>query len=127
MTAFQWAIDLAKQLIDANGEASVVTVFTTTTPDPAFPNETGESVPQTVPARAVYLNYNTKEAGTTYADGTEIHRDAKKVLMAAKGLVNAPNLQGTITRANGTIYRIIKVKCLDPDGPAIYYEVQARR
>ncbi len=127
MTAFQWAIDLAKELIDANGEASVVKVFTTTTPDPNFPNETGDSVPQTVPARAVYLNYNTKESGATYSDGTEIHRDDKKVLMAAKGMINAPNLQGTITRANGLIYRIIKVKCLDPDGHAIYYEVQARR
>lgn len=127
MTAFQWAIDLAKQLIDANGEASVVKVFTTTTPDPNFPNETGQSAETVVPARAVYLNYNAKEAGTTYPDGTEIHRDDKKVLMAAKGLIKAPNLQGTITRANGDIFRIIKVKCLDPDGPAIYYEVQARR
>lgn len=127
MTAFQWAIDLAKQLIDANGEAATVTVFTTTTPDHNFPNETGVSTETVVPARAVFLNYNTKEAGTTYPDGTEIHRDDKKVLIAAKGLSKYPNLQGTIKRANGDIFRVIKVKALDPDGPAIYFEVQARR
>lgn len=126
MTAFQWAIDLAKQLIDANGEAATVTVFTTT-PNPDFPNETGESTETVVPARAVFLNYNTKEAGTTYNDGTDIHRDDKKVLMAAKGMAKFPNLQGTVTRANGDIFRIVQVKALDPDGPAIYFEVQARR
>lgn len=127
MTAFQWAIDLAKQLIDKNGEAVTLTVYTTTIPDPAFPNESGDSVPQVVPARAVFLNYNTQEAGKTYNDGTEIHRDDKKVLVAAKGLVASPNLQGTITRANGTIFRIVKIKGLDPDGPSIYFELQARR
>lgn len=126
MTAFQWAIDLAKQLIDANGEAATVTVFTTTS-NPDFPNETGESTETVVPARAVFLNYNTKEAGTTYKDGTEIHRSDKKVLMAAKGMSKFPNLQGTITRANGDVFRIVQVKTLDPDGPAIYFEVQARQ
>lgn len=127
MTAFQWAIDLAKQLINANGEEVSLKVFTTTVPDPNFPNETGPSSETVVPARAVFLNYNTKEAGTTYPDGTEIHRDDKKVLVAAKGLVASPNLQGTIVRASGTIYRLIKVKSLDPDGPSIYFELQARR
>ncbi len=127
MTAFQWAIDLAKQLIDRNGEAVTLTMYTTAIPDPDFPNEAGDSVPQNVPARAVFLNYNTQESGKTYSDGTEIHRDDKKVLMAAKGLVADPNLQGTITRADGTIYRIVKIKCLDPDGPSIYFELQARR
>jgi len=127
MTAFQWAIDLAKQLIDANGEAVTVTVFSSSTPDPEFPNEQGPSTSTVVPGRAVFLNYTVKEAGTTYKDGTEIHRTDKKVLMAAKGMPVAPNLQGTITRASGEIFRIKQVLTLDPDGPSIYYQLQARK
>lgn len=127
MSNFQWAIDLAKELIDANGEKVTLKVFTTNIPDPNFPNEQGKSTEQSVTARAVFLNYNDKEAGQTYKDGTEIHRDDKKVLMAAKGLTYDPNLQGTITRASGAVLRIVKVVRLDPDGPAIYFEVQARR
>lgn len=126
MTAFQWAIDLAKQLIDANGEAAVLTVYETVA-NPDFPNEQAPSEERSFPARAVFLNYNDKEAGQTYKDGTEIHRDDKKVLMAAKGLPFSPNLQGSITRANGSVLRIVKIKSLDPDGPSIYFEVQARR
>lgn len=126
MTAFQWAIDLAKELIDQNGEACEVTVFTSQV-DPDHPNESLPSAALTFPARAVWLNYGTKEAGTTYQDGTQIHRDDKKVLMAAKGMPVAPNLQGTIARGNGEKYRIIVVKGLDPDGPSIYFEVHARQ
>jgi len=117
---------LAKRLIDLNGEDAVVTVFTTTTPDPTKPWLPGESTPQDVPVRAVFLNYNTQESGKTYADGTDIHRDDKKVLIAALGLPVDPNLQGTITRQDGTKFRVIKVKLLDPNGQKILFEVQAR-
>ena len=127
MGTFDWAVDLAKQLIDANGESVTLKVFTTVLPDPNFPNEAGTSTPQELTAKAVFLNYSAKEAGRTYAEGSEIHRDDKKVLLAAKGLALDPNLQGTITRANGTTYRVIRVKCLDPAAQKIFFEVQARR
>lgn len=125
MGTFDWAIDLAKQLIDANGEACGIAVFHSVD-GPAGPQETTNSTVTAIACRAVFLNYNTKEAGQTYQDG-DIHRDDKKVLVAAKGLVASPNLNGEIARANGDVFRILKIKCLDPAGPAIYYELQVRR
>lgn len=127
MAAFDWAVNLAKQLINANGEAVTLTLYATSAPDGNFPNETQPSVPFNDSARAVFLNYSTKEAGTTYGDGNEIHRDDKKVLVAADGLEFDPNLQGTITRADGLMFRIVKVKCLDPGNQKIYFELQVRR
>lgn len=118
---------LAQRLIDLNGETATLTVFTTVTPDPDKPWLPGDSAEQDVPVRAVFLNYNDQEAGKTYADGTEIHQDDKKVLIAALGLTIDPNLQGTITRQDGTVLRIVKVKLLDPNGQKILFEVQARR
>jgi hypothetical protein len=126
MGAFDWAVDLAKQLIDANGEAVVLKLFTSVD-GAAGPWETQPSTEQSLNARAVFLNYNTKEAGQTYTDGTEIQRDDKKVLLAAKGLTFSPNLQGAIVREDGTEYRLIKIKCLDPGAQKIFFEIQARR
>ena len=127
MTNFNWALDLAKQLIDANGEQVSLKLFQTATPNVLFPNEVGVSTFTILNARAVFLNYKGSEAGVSYKDGTEIHREDKKVLMAAKGLSQPPNLQGSITRANGSVYRIIQVIGLDPDGTNIFFEVQVRK
>ena len=127
MADFKWAVDLAKQLIDANGEAATIKVYTTVTPNPLRPMEAGESTEQSVVARAVFLNYNTQDAGKTYQDGTVIHLDDKKVLAAAKGLVFDPNLQGTITRETGEVFRVVKIKLLDPGAQKIFFELQVRR
>lgn len=126
MAAFDWAVNLAKQLIDANGEAVTLKLFTSVD-GAAGPWETQPSTEQTLNARAVFLNYSDKTAGQTYTDGTEIHRDDKKVLLAAKGLTFLPNLQGAIVREDGTEFRLIKIKCLDPGAQKIYFEMQARR
>lgn len=128
MRRFDSAQALAKRLIDLNGEAATLTVFTSTTPDPDKPWLPGDSASQDVPVKAVFLNYSLKEAGQTYGDGTEIHKDDKKILIAAIGLGADPNLQGTILRADGvTKLRIIRVKLLDPNGQKILFEVQGRQ
>lgn len=127
MGRFDSSIQLAKRLIDLNGEDAVLRVFTATTPDPTKPWLPGESVPQDVPVRAVFLNYNTQDAGKTYSDDTEIHRDDKKVLIAAMGLPVEPSMKGNVIRQDGTVFRVIKIKLLDPNGQKILYEVQARK
>ena len=124
MARFDSAQALAQRLIAKNGEDVTVTVFTTNIPDANKPHLAGNSTPQSVSAKAVFLNYNTQDSAKTYADGSDIHRDDKKVLIAAKDVTI--NLQGTITRQNGMKYRIIKVKLLDPNGQKILYEVQVR-
>lgn len=127
MGRFDSSAALAQRLIDLNGETVTLTVFASQTPDPTKPWLAGDSAEQTAPARAVFLNYSVQDAGRTYAPDSEIHRDDKKVLIAAKDLTLAPNMQGTITRQDGTVFRVKKVKLLDPAGQKILYEVQARR
>jgi hypothetical protein len=118
---------VAEQLIDLNGEDATLETYSTNPPDPARPWLTGVNTTTQVPVRAVFLNYSSNEAGVTYADGTEIHQDDKKILIAARGLGSVvPNLQGCVTRQDGTKYRIIKVKTLDPAGQRILHEVQGR-
>jgi len=126
MGTFDWAVKLAEELIAKNGEAVVITRHETVV-DPAKPHLPAADAPTTVDGRAVFLNYNTQEAGKTYAPGSEILRDDKKVLLAASSQLSDVGLNGTITRADGTIFRVIKVKQLDPSGQKILYEVQARR
>lgn len=126
MARFDRAQSLAERLIRLNGEQAILTLFSTTTPDPSKPWLPGDSTRQDVLVRAVFLNYNTQESGRTYAEGSEIHRDDKKVLVAAKGITVTPNLQGEITRQDGTKLRIVKVKILDPNGQKILFELQAR-
>ena len=127
MARFDSQQALAQRLIALNGEDVSIKVYASTTPDPAKPWLPGNSAETTVSAKAVFLNYTTQQAGQTYADGTEIHRDDKKVLVAALGLSADPNLQGDITRADGTVFRIVKIKLLDPNGQKILFELQARR
>lgn len=117
---------LAKRLIDLNGEAVTIKLFTTQ-PVPDKPWLPAQPTEQSVSAKAVFLNYNTQDSGKTYSDGTEIHRDDKKVLIAAQGLTADLNLQSTLTRQDGTVFNILKIKLLDPNGQKILYEVQARR
>ena len=125
MGRFDSAQALAKRLIDLNGEAVVLTVFTTTTPDPNKPWLPGDSVPQDVPAKAVLLNYKESQM---YMEGSDVHRGDKKILIAAVGLEADPNLQGTILRADGTTrLRIVSIKLLDPNGQKILFEVQGRQ
>lgn len=127
MGRFDSSAALAKRLIDLNGETAILTVFASQTQDPDKPWLSDDSAEQSEAVRAVFLNYNTQEAGRTYAPGSEIHRDDKKVLVAALGLTLDPSLQGNITRADGTVFRIVKIKLLDPAGQRILFELQARR
>lgn len=117
---------LAKRLISLNGEDAIIKLQTTTEV-PGKPHLNGPTTEVVVNCKAVFLNYTTQDAGKRYEDGTEIHLDNKKVLVAAQGLSAVPNLQASITRADGTVYRIKKIKTLDPNGQKILYEFQVNR
>lgn len=117
---------LAKRLISLNGEDATITNMTTGEV-PGKPHLNGPASETQIPCKAVFLNYTTQDAGKRYEDGTEIHLDDKKVLVAAHGLSEVPSLQSKITRADGTVYRVIKVKTLDPNGQKILYEFQVRK
>ena len=127
MGRFDSSAALAKRLIDLNGEPVTLTVFASQPQDPLKPWVSANSTQQTVTARALFLNYSGKEAGRTYAPGSEIHRDDKKVLLAAKGLTLDPSLQGSVTRGDGTVYRIVQIVLLDPAAQKILFELQVRR
>lgn len=117
---------LAKRLISLNGEDAVITNQSTQdVVDKPWLN--GPAVPTPINCKAVFFNYTTQDAGKRYEDGTEIHLDDKKVLVAAHGLSAVPDIQSTITRADGTVYRVMKVKLLDPNGQKILFEFQVRK
>lgn len=117
---------LAKRLISLNGEDAVIKIQTTTDV-PGKPHLNGPTTEVIVECKAVFLNYNVQDAGKRYEDGTEIHLDDKKVLVAAHGLSAVPTLQSTITRADGTVYRVKNMKVLDPNGQHILYEFQVNK
>lgn len=119
----------ALELITEFGEDAVLTVFTTT----AGANDWDAGVPteQTLTARMVFLNFssqsNSTGNGERYFEGSLVHVGDKKVLLAALGLAFAPNVNALITRADGTVWKIVQMKGLDPNGQQILYTIQARQ
>lgn len=126
MGRFDSSIALARRLISVNGEDATIT--NQRVGDVAGkPWLNGPATKTTITCKAVFLNYTTQDAGKRYSDDTEVHLDDKKVLVAAQGLTAVPDLPATITRADGTEYRVLKIKLLDPNGQRILYEFQVRK
>lgn len=127
MGRFDSSAALAKRLIDLNGEDVTVTTFSATPADPTKPWLAATNASSAATTRAVFLNYDTADGGKQYANDTEVHKEVKKVLLAANGLTVAPSPQGTIERQDGTTFRMASVKLLDPGGQKVLYEIEAVR
>lgn len=119
----------ALELITEFGEEAQLTVMTTVegpTPwDPDVPAST------TTVARMVFLNFssqsNSTNTGERYFEGSLIETGDKKVLLAALGLAIAPDVGALITRADGSVWDVVQLKGLDPNGQQILYTMQARQ
>lgn len=119
----------ALELVTEFGEDAQLTVMTTT--DGANPWDTGVPSEQVLTARMCFLNFASQSdatgTGERYFEGTLIHAGDKKVLLAALGLAFAPNINALITRADGTVWKVVQMKGLDPNGQKILYTMQARQ
>lgn len=121
----QDAIDLIKEF----GEVATLKVLTTTTG--ANPWDTGTPNEQTVDAPMVFLNFKTASTSTnggeSYWNGMLVHQGDKKVLLAAGATALAPNLDALITRKDGTVWKVVNLTRLDPNGQQILYTMQVRQ
>lgn len=115
----------ALELITEFGENAELKVFTTT--DGANDWDAGTPTEQVQTARMVFLNFTSNANGETYWNGMLVHQGDKKVLLAALGLTSAPNINALITRADGTVWKVVNLKGLDPNGQQILYTMQARQ
>lgn len=116
----------AQKSIRESGEACTLIRYTTTPPDAAKPWQPGTPAEETLPVWAVFLNYNLQGSGESYVDGSLVHTGDKKVLLAG-GLAWNPDLNGAVRRADGTLWKIVNVKTLDPDGAPILFTLQVRQ
>lgn len=118
----------ALELIREYGEAATLCVFAQTIPDAAEPWENGAPTHTELTARMVFLNFNPNgQSGERYWNGTLIHTGDKKVLLAAEGLAFAPELNAHVIRADGSVWKVVNFKDLDPNGEKILYTLQVRQ
>lgn len=119
----------ALELITENGEDAQLKVMTTT--PGANDWDAGVPTEQVLTARMCFLNFssqgNSTNNGERYFEGTLVHAGDKKVLLAALGLAFAPVIGALVTRADGTVWKVVQQKGLDPNGQQILYTLQARR
>jgi hypothetical protein len=126
-TVYADDIKTALELITEFGADCQLKVFTATTDDPAQPWDPGVPAEQVLTARMVFLNFKSNSNGETYWNGTLVQQGDKKVLLAASGLAFEPNLNALITRADGSVWKVVNLHRLDPDGTPILYTLQVRK
>lgn len=131
MARFDRAIQTALKLIKKNGADTQLIVRTQTVDDPTKPWNGGEPDEQTLTARMAFLNFSEQgtsaNSGERYFEGSLIQQGDKKVLLAAAGLAFDPQLNGELTRKDGTVWKIVQMKLLDPNEQKILWTLQVRR
>jgi hypothetical protein len=127
MGRFDGEIQDAVDLIEENGEIAELKVMTTT--DGPNDWDAGTPTEQTVDAPMAFLNFkHTGQAGgETYWNGMLVQQGDKKVLLAAAATALAPNLNALITRADGSVWKVVNMTRLDPNGQQILYTMQVRQ
>jgi hypothetical protein len=121
MSAYQVEIDAAYDLIREKGGELTLRIFTQTS-DPNEPWKPGESTSTDKVIHGVFLKYKEE-----LVDGTEIHKEDQKVLVAGKGLTLPADPNGHII-VDGVAWKIIKVKALNPTArDPILYSLQVRK
>lgn len=75
-------------------------------------------------AKAVFVGFGANEFGKTFSAGNLVEINDKKILWPAGG--TAPVIGDRVTRADGTVYRILGVKTVDPGGIAVIHILQGR-
>lgn len=125
MSRFASAIALAKKLIDKNGGPTTLRTFPAGVDDPINPWKPTAKVPvDQTGIRCVFLNYVAKaNSAKMYADGTLARIGDKQVFMSCVGLINDPDLNSFLIRADGSIWTVKAADLLDPNGEKIIYEL----
>lgn len=74
------------------------------------------------PAQLILLDYTLQESGLMYAEGSQIQKGDKKIVIAAKDLAWPPALT-TKVDVNGVLWQIVNIKEASPDAstPLVYF------
>jgi len=115
----------ALRLLARFGSEQTLRDVTPGTYDPVTGGSTGDT-PISQPAQVILLDYTATESGQQYAEGSEIQKGDKKIIIAAKGLQWAPELT-TKVDVSGTLWQIVNVKEANPAGTPLVYFCQGRK
>lgn len=128
MGVYDEDIQSAKELIAESGEVSKVRrVIPGARPVPDLkPWEPVEPTTVEIDVTAVWLNFNLQSSGETYVGGSLIKRGDKKVLIAALDIADITP-SDLLVRADGSVWKIVNPKLLDPNGQKILWTVQAEQ
>lgn len=126
MAAFDGDIQTAKELIAEFGEVSKVRRVIPGEPDPAAPWKPVQPTTVEVPVTAVWLNYNFQSSGELYVGGSLVKTGDKKVLVAALDISDITP-SDLLVRADGSVYKVVNAKLLDPNGQKILWTLQAEQ
>lgn len=78
------------------------------------------------PAQLILLDYTLQESGLMYAEGSQIQKGDKKIIIAAKDLAWPPALT-TKVDVDGVLWQIVNVKEANPAGTPLVYFCQGRK
>lgn len=120
MGKFAWAVDLAKELLQASGEFSTLVRTLGGTPaDPNKPWDTGAPVVTKTRVSAVWVKNSILRRPSLVKDTDSF------VILAAKDLESRPDpATDHLLRADGRRFTVLQVDPLDPAGEEVIYEVK---
>lgn len=131
MAQYDRAIATALKLIKKFGGDTQLTVYTSTEVDASKPWRADVPTEQTLTARMAFLNFssqgNSEGSGERYFEGSLIQQGDKKVLLAAAGLAFDPALNAELKRKDGSIWKVVQMKLLDPNEQKVLWTLQVRR
>ena len=131
MAQYDRAIATALKLIKKFGGDTELTVHTSTAADASKPWRAGAPAEQKLTARMAFLNFssqgNSEGSGERYFEGSLIQQGDKKVLLAAAGLAFDPALNAELKRKDGSIWKVVQMKLLDPNEQKVLWTLQVRR
>lgn len=73
------------------------------------------------------VSYVVDDYRNSELDGTRVLQSDKKLTMAVKALSITPATSDTLVETDGSVYKIIDVKPLQPGATTLLWEIQARR
>lgn len=78
------------------------------------------------PAQLILLDYTPQESGLMYAEGSQIQKGDKKIIIAAKDLAWPP-APTTKVDVDGVLWQIVNIKEANPAGTPLVYFCQGRK
>lgn len=124
MARFDSSIALADRLITKNGESSTLRRRVDGATGPTAPFERGDPSNEDTTTVAVWLGYTDSRI-----DGSLVRRGDQRVLLPSTDLGDIiPNeVTDSLIRADGSVWNIVAVEHLNPNGQNILYTCQVRK